>query len=135
MQEQIIARGHANVLGTHKTTIAITKDPDLTKAGDCIIGISADKACADLSPELKEKLKTKSKFTIIMRAGEIEEKITGYGSPDLILTNADDIVIRKSDYIGDRTLLINCDKACADLSREFIEKLKNPNQELYILFL
>ncbi len=128
MEEKIIAHGHVNVLGTHKTTIEITKESNLTKRGDCIIGVRAEKSCADLSGDLKEKLKTNSKFVVTLRASGIEEKITGYGSPDLILTNKTDIVLRKSNYIDDRTLLINCDKACADLNRNLVEKLKDPNQ-------
>ncbi len=128
MEETITAHGHVNVLGTHKTTIEITKESNLTKRGDCIIGVRAEKSCADLSRELKEKLKTNSKFVVTLRASGIEEKITGYGSTDLILTNKTDIVLRKSNYIDDRTLLINCDKACADLNRNLVEKLKDPNQ-------
>ena len=131
---EIKAKGHANVLGTHKTTLEVTKDPNLTKKGDCIIGVSVNLACADLPNELKKELKQNKKFTIILKVDSLEEKIIGYGSPDLILTNPHDIVMRKSDFIDDRTLLINCDKACADLSREFVEKLKNPNQEITFIF-
>lgn len=127
MKAKISAFGHPNILGTHKTTIEITKHTELTKAGDCIIGVNANKACADLPAELKAAFKSDKKFEIIFRTGNLEEKITGYGSPNLILTNKHDIVLRKSTHIDDRTLLIKCDKACADLKREFVNKLKNPN--------
>ncbi|MFO7872832.1 MAG: DUF371 domain-containing protein [Candidatus Undinarchaeales archaeon] len=131
--EEIKAKGHAAVLGTHKTTIEVTKEDFLTPAGDCIIGINADKSCSDLEEETRKELKTRSKFTVVLKADNLEEKITGFGSPDLILTNKTDIVLRKSDYIDDRTLLINCNKACIDLDRKFIEKLKDPEQELHFL--
>ena len=128
--EKILAFGHPNILGTHKTTIEITQELELSKQGDCIIGVNADKACADLSNELKTALKSNKKFEIILRAGGIGEKITGFGSPNLILTNKRDIVLRKSSHIDDRTLLIKCDKACADLGREFIKELKNSNEKI-----
>ncbi len=131
VMEKITAFGHANILGTHKTTIEITREKELTKAGDCIIGVNADKACSDLSNELKAALKSDKKFELILRAGNLEEKITGYGSPNLILTNKHNIVLRKSSHIDDRTLLIKCDKACNDLDREFINKLKNPCLKLW----
>jgi|SRR3989338_4511790 len=131
--EKIIASGHENVLGTHKTTIEITKHSELSKRGDCIIGVSASLSCADLSKELKTALKQGKKFEVTLRAGDLEEKITGYGSPNLILTNTHDIVLRKSSHIDDRTLLIKCDKACADLSREFVNKLRNPADKLTVI--
>lgn len=111
----------------------LTKDSELSKAGECIIGVNADKACFDLPENLKAKLKTNSKFEIILRAGNLEEKITGFGSPELKLTSKKDLVLRKSSYIDDRTLLIKCNKVCKDLDRKFVEKLKNPEQELEIL--
>ncbi len=131
--EEINAKGHAAVSGIHETTLAVTKDDFLTPTGDCIIGIKAGKACADLNEETKKALKTNSKFIVTLKTDSMEEKITGFGSPDLILTNKTDIVLRKSDYIDDRTLLINCNKACIDLGRKFIEKLKDPEQELQVL--
>ncbi len=133
VSEKIAAFGHENVLGTHKTTIEIAKVPELSKKGDCIIGVNASHSCADLPVELKAALKQDKKFTVILRAGELEEKITGYGSPNLILTNTHDIVLRKSSHIDDRTLLIKCDKACADLSREFISQLLNSAHKLTVI--
>ena len=133
-EEKITAHGHANVLGTHETTIEVTKEPELTPQGDCIIGVSANKACADLSEEVKSELKKDREVTITLKVGELVEKIHARGSPDLILTHPHDIVIRKSDFIDDRTLCIKADKACKDLSREFLEALKNPEAELSLEF-
>src|SRR3989344_8780478 len=124
--ETITAKGHSLVKGTHKTTIELTKESHLTPRGDCIIGVSADKACVDLSEELKAQLREDKKFTIVLKVSSLEEKITGFGSPDLKLTNTHDIVLRKSSHIDGRTLLVKCNKACGDLSREFVNKLKNP---------
>jgi len=131
--EKITAHGHPLVAGTHRTTIEITKENFLTKKGDCIIGIKASKACADLSSELKRALKSDAKFNITFRIGYLEEKISGFGSPDLILSNEKDIVLRKSLHIDDRTLLIKCDKACSDFSRRFINKLKTPGAKLEMI--
>ena len=56
VKEVIFAQGHENILGTHKTTLEFTKDKHLTKKGDCIVAVAADKALADLSAEFKENL-------------------------------------------------------------------------------
>ena len=130
MRENITASGHENVLSTHPTTIEITTEPELTTQGNCIIGVRASKGCAGLPGELKKKLKSDTKFTITLKVGDIEDKVTGYGSPDLLLTHEHDIVLRKSDYIDKRTLMIRADKASIDLKQELVKKLKNPTQKL-----
>lgn len=133
MQETITAKGHKNVVGTHESTIEVTKEKELSTRGHCIIGVCASKSCADLSEVMKAKLKQNKKFKLTLKAGTLEEIIIGYGNPALILTNPKDIVIRKSSYIDDRTLLIKADKACKDLSREFIEVLKSSDHELILI--
>ena len=41
--EIIHCHGHTNVLGRHKSTFEITKETELSKNGDCIIAVGADK--------------------------------------------------------------------------------------------
>ena len=133
MKETIIAFGHENVLATHPSTLMITKDEHLTKTGDCIVAVSADKAPADFSAEFKEKLKTeKAKLTIIIEAGELKETINAFGSPKLILSHSSDMVIRKSDYISDRTVAIHADKSSSNIPNKLLEKLKDPKQKIKI---
>ena len=55
------------------------------------------------------------------------------GSPKLILTHPTDAIIRKSDYVSNRTLAVHADKAAKDLARDFVEKLKNPKQKVKII--
>jgi len=132
-REIIQAFGHENIQAIHPTTLMFTKDNHLTQTGDCIIAVSADKAVADLSPEFKEQLKNpNAKLTILMEADGLKQQINASGSPKLILSHMMDMVVRKSGYICNRTLAINADRASNDLPREFIEKLKNPEQEVKI---
>ena len=132
-REGIAAFGHRNVKAIHLSTLMITKENNLSKQGDCIVVLAADKAVADLSVEFKDKLRNpNAKLTIVIEADGLKEQINAYGSPKLILTHPTDMVIRKSDYICSRTLAIKADKAASDLSRELIEKLKNPQQKAYI---
>ena len=131
--EVILARGHENILATHKTTFEITKESSLSKRGNCVLAVAADKAMDDLSPEFKEKLrKDGAKVTVSIEAGEISETINAYGNPHLVLTHPTDIVIRKSSYICDRTLAIKADKAACDLSRTLVKKLRSPGQRVKI---
>jgi hypothetical protein len=132
-EEVVFGYGHENIRATHRTTLEFTKDKHLSKKGDCIIAVAADKALADLSPRFKENLrKPNAKLTILIEAGEIAEQVQTHGSQQLILSHPRDAVIRKSSYICSRTLAVRADKASNDLSRELVEKLKNPKQKVKI---
>jgi hypothetical protein len=133
IREVIFGYGHENIQATHKTTFEFTKEAHLSRKGDCIIAVATDKALADLSGEFKEKLrKAHSKLTILIEANGIIEKVNAYGSQQLILTHPTDMVIRKSDYVCTRTLAVHADKAARDLSRDLVEKLKDPKQKVKI---
>lgn len=133
IREIIRAFGHENIQANHPSTLMFTKDKHLSETGDCIIAVASEKAVADLSPEFKDKLrKPNAKLAILIEADGLEEQINASGSPKLILTHPIDVVVRKSDYICNRTLAIHADKASNDLSRAFVEKLKNPKQEVKV---
>lgn len=135
-QEIILSRGHKNILSTHETTLEITKDIHLSKKGNCIVAIAANKSLNELKDSFKKRLRRKnSKLTITIEANNVADKILADGSPDLQLTNFKDIVIRKSDYICNRTLAINANKAACDLSSDLVERLKDPKNIVKITLL
>ena len=133
IQEVIFALGHENILSTHKTTLEFTKDKDLTKNGNCIVAVAADKSLTDLSEEFKKSLKkNNTKLTIIIEVNGFSDKVIANGCPELDLTNTKDIVIRKSEYICNRTLAIKANKAACDLSKDLINKIQNPKEKIKI---
>jgi hypothetical protein len=133
IEEQILAFGHPNIQATHPTTLMITKDVDVSKKGDCIVALSADKSVADLSVQFKEALrKPDAKVTVTIQADESRIEITAFGSSKLCLCHPTDVVIRKSDYVCTRTLAVSADKSSIDLPRQLVEKLQNPKQTVKI---
>jgi hypothetical protein len=131
--EIIFAHGHRNIQATHKSTLEITKENQLSKKGDCIIAVSADKTIADLNPKFKGSLRNENaKMTMLIEAGGIVEVVNASGSRRLILAHPTDIVVRKNGYVCSRTLAINADKAAWDLSRKLVERLRNPKQKVKI---
>ncbi|MDH5569852.1 MAG: DUF371 domain-containing protein [Nitrosopumilus sp.] len=127
MKFEIQFSGHENIRSNHKKTIEITKESHLTPRGDCIVGVNATSSCADLPLELKEKLKNPdSKINFSIRVDDHEFLLEGRGHPELILSHAEDIVIRKSDFICPRTLAIKCDKASDLLPRDMVALLQDP---------
>ena len=132
-KEIITAYGHENIQAKHRTTFEITKEKEVSKRGDCIIAVSADKSLRDLSPKFKETLKNENmQLTILIEVGGEMEIVKAFGSPKLTLNHPTDIVVRKSGYVCNRTLAIKADKAAKDFSRKLVEKLKNPKQKVKI---
>ncbi len=133
--EEVVARGHENIRATHKTTLEITRERELTPRGDCIIGVCADKSIFDLSPELKSALRRglRAKVTLYLPDYSLKEEFYGFGCDKLTFTHKTDIVIRKSRFVCNRTLLISATKAARDLNREFVELLKDRKTEIVMI--
>jgi len=131
--ETIIAYGHELIRATHETTFEITKDKSLTSRGDCIIAVRANKSVADLSREFKDLARKRgAEITIIVESDGEKEIVKAHGNPRLTFTHPNDIVIRKSRYVCNRTLAIKANKAAKDLSRKLIKKLQTPQRKVKI---
>lgn len=133
IKEIIHAQGHENILCTNMTTFEITKDTHMTKRGDCIIAVNADKAGAELNQEFKKALQSDSaRLTIAIEADAEKEIVNASGHPQLTLTHPTDLVVRKSDYVCNRTLAIHADKVARDFSKALVKRLQNPKQVVII---
>jgi hypothetical protein len=129
--EELVAQGHANVLGTHRMTFEITKDHDLSKRGDCVIGVNANKGPTDFSFEFKKACRREgARMTIRLEASGEIEIIHGLGSHNLSFAHPNEMVGRKSSFTSDRTIMIRADKAACDLNRRLIQTLRSPETRL-----
>lgn len=131
--EVIHAFGHKNVQASHKTTFEVTKENHLSKKGDCIIAVGADKGLREFSEDFKALMRReKAVLTILIEAGGISDAVKAHGSPALSFADPTDMVIRKSNYVCDRTLAVKSNKAACDLSRHLVDMLKIPGQPVKI---
>jgi uncharacterized protein len=126
-KENIVFRGHPNVKSLHPTTIEVTKDDNLTSRGDCIVGVSADKGCSDLQDETKAALRSLgSKVVFKISVGPESFVFHAMGNPRLELSHPHDIVVRKSEFLSERTLAVKADMAAKDIPRSLVAKLRDP---------
>jgi len=132
MKYSFTCYGHKNITSRHKTTLEFTKDKEILE-GDCIVGIKADFSLL----QLKKFIKTlnNNKITIIIETtkknNKLIEKVNAEINPSF---NSDkDIVIRKSDFIDERTFAIKADKAACDLNKDLIRNIANNKQRISIL--
>jgi hypothetical protein len=125
VQDEVIFYGHPNIRSLHAKTIEITKDEHLTPRGDCIIGVKANKACADLDESFKHRLKSNlSVIKIEIMAGDESFLISGRGDERLSMLNSNDIVIRRTNFVCPRTMSVLCDKASSDVPRKLVRILQ-----------
>lgn len=117
------AYGHPNITSTHRNTFEFTKDEDVTKTGDCIVGVKADFSLK----ELKELLNYQRIKISIIVDNEVEEILA---TPNKTFDSNQEMVIRKTDFASDRTFAIKADKASVDL--KIRNKLKDPDQKITV---
>jgi uncharacterized protein len=125
----IHARGHENVTGTHASTLELTSEDFLTPAGDCILAVGADTVPAAFPEAFGEACRrVEARISLSLTAhrdGDPIERVmlSGRGHPDLTLADPTSMVVRTSEYIDDRTVMIGAGAAAADLDRELIGAL------------
>ncbi len=125
------ATGHFNVKGTHRNSLEITKDDYLTPRGDCILGVNADKGLYDLNDKVKEIIRTNGSYVyVVMKVSGIVEVVEGRGSHELPLSNKERIIIRRTGFVSDSTLMIHSNKAARDVRRDLVEELKKEEELL-----
>ncbi len=122
--ETIRARGHEHVQATHASTFELTSDDWLTPAGDCILGIEADRTPADFADSFVEAAQSvDAEITATLSAGDHTHIITGRGHPNLSFEDDRSAVGRTSDYTCERTIMIGADSAAESVDRELVEAL------------
>ena len=131
--ETIKAWGHPNIRATHKTTLEITSEPELTPRGDCIIGVKADKTASDLSPSFKNIVsRDDAVIVIVFEVNGLRDIVLAHGSSNLKPSDPRRIIVRKSTYVEPATIAVKSNKAAGDINRLLIEKLKSKNTLLVV---
>lgn len=132
--EVVHAVGHEHVTAEHASTVELTTDDWLTPAGDCIVGIEADRTPRDFDADFREACRDAdatitAAITVENVDGDEDDpdhtaEIVGRGDPDLALLDDRSMVGRTSDYTDDeRTILVDGDGAAADLDRDLVAAL------------
>lgn len=119
--------GHESVRALHGRTIEVTRERALTPAGDCVVGVGASCACAGLPGALKERLRdARAEVRVEIAVAGLSFGLRGRGDPALALSDARDIVLRRSTYACPRTLAVECDAASDSVPREMVRALRVP---------
>lgn len=132
--ETIRCRGHPLVLATHPTTFEVTREDHLTENGNCIIGIAADKGCADLSPRFRQILASDDAVLVTrLECGGVCAGIVSRGSAAMRLDHPADMVWRRSTFVCGRTIGILSDTVAKTLPAELVRNLAEGKEMLVSL--
>jgi putative hydrolase of the HAD superfamily len=126
MKYTFSARGHKNILATHKNTLEFTKDNELSLDGDCILGVKADFSLV----ELQKLAKGNNKLRMRISAGGVSDTVefeTNKG-----FSSDRELVLRYSEFSSDRTFGFRATKAANQLDRKLVENMADPAQEMTI---
>lgn len=124
LSETITAHGHEHVTAGHESTFEVTTEDFLTPAGDCILGIGADRAPADFSSAFVAACQDEqATIEARLQVTDSEWVVTGRGDPALTFASATSAVGRTSTYVDDRTVLVAADGAAEDLDRSMVRQL------------
>jgi putative hydrolase of the HAD superfamily len=120
------ARGHRNILATHKNTLEFTKDKELSLDGDCIAGVEADFNTAELQRLAKANNRLRMRITAGEHSDAIEfETNKGFSSDR-------ELVLRFSEFSSDRTFGFRATKSAMQLDRRLAERMADPAQEITV---
>ena len=124
MKYTFTAYGHQNILATHQTTLEITKDSELTKKGDCIVAVGADFSLQQLQ-RIVGSCGDGGKIKLTIAVAGLKAEIVAVANKEFCSEN--EMVVRKGNFVSERTLGIHADKAAAEVGRKLVEKLKSPS--------
>ncbi len=131
MRYKFYAYGHHNILATHKTTLEFTKDENISLRGDCIIGVNADFELNKLKRFIKKTKNKKIIITIKTSDKKIKEKIIA--EINLNFSMGKELVIRRTDFVSERTFAIRANKAAYELKRPLIDFLKKGENKIAVI--
>lgn len=127
------AYGHPAILSTHPSTLEITTSTELTRRGDCIVAVKSSGAVRNLPEDLKRALSnSRGRGRLALRVGLYEFTVEGRGDPRLTFFHETDLVVRKSAFISDRTLMIHADKSSKDIPRGMVRMLQDPKNSVTV---
>lgn len=128
-QDIVYCRGHPLIQGSHPTTFEVTHEDHVTKNGNCIIGIAADKGCNALSPVFKHVIAHDDAVLFTrLTCGDVTVEVKSHGSSLLTLDHPTDMVWRKSSFVCGRTIGIMTDHVAATLPRSLIMNLREDKE-------
>ena len=121
------------ITATHPSTLEITTDDHLTPRGDCIVAIRATCGLREFPSRIKKALSNDNvRGMLTIEAQGTVFKVEGRGSTKLSFLHSRDIVVRKSSFVSERTLMVNADKSAGNIPERLVQFLQRPDYRIAV---
>ena len=108
------ASGHPDIRATHRKTLELTRDDGITARATCVVGVGAR-----LDEEPLARLQ--GRVALTLSVGEHSETVRGRLNP--AFRPGDPLVVRRAPAVTRDALIVDADRAAADLPRPFVALL------------
>ncbi len=114
-------RGHSAIAGTHGKTLELTRDPQVTRRATCVLGVDSDHDDAAL-------LALRGVVEVTLACGSLTDTFEATVMPFFL--GDDSLVFRRGPALRGRTFAYDSTKIAADIDRELVHALTDPNAVL-----
>jgi hypothetical protein len=108
------AAGHPAIRASHAKTLELAREEEITERATCVVGVSTsidERALASLHGRVE----------LAIEAGGLTESVRGRLNP--AFRPGDPLVVRRAPAVTRDALVIDADRAAADLPRSFVAEL------------
>jgi hypothetical protein len=119
------AAGHPNVRATHRKTIELVREDEITARATCVIGVAAA-----IDEEALPALRGRVELTIAV--SDLSATVRGRINP--AFRPGDPLVVRRADAVTRDAVMIDASAAAADLDRELVARLASSDAVVEIRF-
>ena len=98
-----------------------------------MVAVGSSRGLADVPSQIKRILSSDfGRGVLTLRVGDQSFTVHGRGSHALTFAHPREIVVRRSGFVSDRTLMIHSDKAATDIPRAMVSLLRDPEEEVEV---
>ncbi|HEX8743984.1 MAG TPA: DUF371 domain-containing protein [Thermoleophilaceae bacterium] len=115
------ARSHPAIRASHRKTLELTRDAEITERATCVVGVGArldERALAGLHGPVELTLSVDAR----------EQRVRGRLNP--AFQPGDPLVVRRADAVTRDALIVGADRAASDLARDFVAELAKPGARI-----
>jgi hypothetical protein len=119
------AAGHANVRATHRKTLELVREGEISARATCVVGVGA-------SLDEEALLRLRGRVEVTIAAGDLSATVRGRVNP--AFRPGDPLIVRRANAVTRDAVVIDADTAAADLDRELVAALASSDAVVEIRF-
>jgi hypothetical protein len=117
------AAGHPSIRATHRKTLELTRDQEITERATCVVGVAT---------RLDEDALAELHGAVALTLATGDESVTVRGRLNPAFQPGDPLVARRAPDVTRNAVIVEADTAAEDLPRSFVERLAQPGVDIAV---